>query len=312
MLKEKRFLIPLIVLYAVLVTVMIVTAVKPALDYDISRALTSGGSVTYTIGNILEIWAEPVTLLPMCFVIAASSVFCIRSKAKGTLSMILGAGLMFGCAVLSYQVVYRIVRYYCKLVNISAPWTFSPGPYANDKWWVKALCALAGLLITCLFVYLASRISLDILKKTARVLAFCVICLLAELAIIEGMKLVFGRMRYREWISRDSIVDISPWYRINGKPESDAFKSFPSGHTANSFLIMPMTFFFDALGKKKAGNIARICHLVWMAVIMTSRIMAGAHFLSDVACGMLVSLTIVTVCGAIVFRKKAPEKAEEK
>ena len=309
MLKEKRFLIPVIALYAVLITVMIVTAVKPALDYDVSRALTSGGSVTYTIGNILEIWAEPVTLLPMCFIIAAASVFCIRSKAKGRLSMILGSGLMFACAVLSYQVVYRIVKYHCKLVDITRPWTVSPGPFATDKPWVKAVCALAGLLIACLFVYIASRIPFDTLKKTARVLAFCVICLLAELAIIEGMKLVFGRMRYREWISRDSIVDISPWYRMNGKPASDAFKSFPSGHTANSFLIMPMTFFFDALGKRRAGNIARICHLVWMAVVMTSRIMAGAHFLSDVACGMLVSLTIVTVCGAIIFRKKAPGEA---
>lgn len=310
MIREKRFLIPIIVLYAVLVTVMIVTAVKPALDYDVSRALTSGGKVTYTIGNVLEIWIEPVTLVPMCFIIAASSVFCIRSKAKGALSMALGAGLMFGGAVLTYQVVYRIVRYYCKLKDVTQPWTVSPGPFATDKLWVKAVCALAGLALTCLFVFIASRIPADALKKAARVFAFCVICLLAELAVIEGMKRVFGRMRYREWISMDKMLDMFPWYRVNGKPSSDAYKSFPSGHTANSFLIMPMTFFFDAFGKKRAGNIARICHLVWMLIVMTSRIMAGAHFLSDVACGMLISLTIVTVCGAIVFRKKTPEAAD--
>ena len=318
MIKEKRFLIPVIVLYVILAAVLVFTAIYPKADYAVSDALT-GSAFTYTIGNFIEIWAEPLTLVPMCFILAASVVYCIRRREK-KIYIVLGAALTVGGAVLSYQVIHRIVKYYSRLTDITKPWTVSEGPsdlwwvkaicdaagvkFFSDVWWVNAICAAAGVLMMFLFLFLASKFDRDILANAGRVLAFCVISLLAELAVIEGLKLFFGRMRYREWINTDQ--DIYPWYRINGKPVSDAYKdaykSFPSGHTANGFLLMPMTFVFDAFGKKHTGNVLRICHLVWMCVLMTSRIMAGAHFLSDVAAGMLISLTIVVVTGSVIFR----------
>ena len=309
MLKEKRFLIPIIALYAVLITVLIVTAVYPKLDYDVSRALTSGGAVTYTIGNVLEIWAEPVTLLPMCFIITLAAVFSIKTKRENAfpLPRILGVGLGFGAVVLMYEVIHRIVKYYCKLEDITQPWLVKDGPFASSLLWVKAICAAAALLIIFGFTLIAHKIPYEALKKCIKVIMLCVTCLLLEIAIIEGMKLIFGRMRFREWMQTD--LPESPWYRVNGAPESDAYKSFPSGHTANSFLLTTTTFFFDAFGKKAAGNIARICHLCWMIVVMTSRIMAGAHYLSDVAAGMMISLTIVTVCICVMFRKREPKTA---
>ena len=311
MLKQKRFLIPVIVIYAVLIYVMITTAVNPGFDYSVSLALTSGGAVTYTIGNILEIWAEPVPLIPLCFILAMASVCAIRTKYKNKLPQILGGVLLIGGAVLSYQIVERVVKYYCKLEDITAPWIVKEGTFASSLFWVKALCALAGVLMMFLFVFLSAKISQQRLKKAQRVLIFCIVSLLLELAIIEGMKTVFGRMRFREWIQNPTNGGYWPWYRINGKPASDAFKSFPSGHTASAFLIMPITFLFDAFGREKAGRTARIIHLCWVAVVMTSRIMAGAHFLSAVCGGLFVSLTIVVVTGAIIFRDGNYQKTEK-
>ena len=313
MLKQKKFLIPYIAISAALIAVMIVTAIAPGADYSVSDALTSGGAVTYTIGNIIEIWAEPIALLPMCFIIAACAVCFFRMKEK-TVQKIAAFVLFAAGAVLSEQVVYRIAKYYCKLTDITKPWTVQPGPFLSDNLWFKGVCTLAGICLFALLVFVSSKIKQETLKKLLRVFIFIIITLMLELLIIEGLKTVFGRMRYREWIN--TYLGHFPWYRINGKPVSDAFKSFPSGHTANALLILPITFVFDALGKVKTGRALRICHLCWMIAVMTSRIMAGAHFLSDVCGGALISLTIVAVTGGIVFRdgkwsRKEPEKQPE-
>ena len=313
MLKKKRYLVPFIALIGALLTVLILTAAYPTIDRSLSQTLTSGGAVTYTIGNIIEIWAEPIALLPMCFVIAACAVCFFRMKEK-ILHKIAAFALFAAGAVLSEQVIYRVSKYYCKLTDITKPWTVRPGPFLSDNLWFKAVCTAAGVCMFALLVFLSSKIKQQTLKKLLRVFIFVVITLAAELIIIEAMKSVFGRIRYREWINTN--LEFLPWYRVNGKPASDAFKSFPSGHTANALLILPITFVFDALGKVKTGRILRICHLCWMIVVMTSRIMAGAHFLSDVCGGAIISLTIVAVTGGIMFRdgkwsKEGPEKQPE-
>lgn len=301
MLKQKKYLIPLIIIYVILISALVITAVYPAVDYSVSGALTSGGAVTHTFGNILEIWAEPVPLLPICFIIAMCAVYCLRIKEKGVIPKLLGWGFAGAGAILSWQIVYRIVKYYCKLKDITKPWTVAEGPFLTDKLWLKLICAAVGALLMLLFLFLASKIKQDILKQLQRIFAFVIIALLAELAVVEGLKLVFGRMRYRQWL-QDQSSGYWPWYRFNGKPQSDGFKSFPSGHTASAWLLLPVTFVLNALGKEKAGNIARICLLFWVSLVMVSRIMAGAHFLSDVCAGALITLTITVVLAAILFK----------
>ena len=310
MTKIKRF-IPLIIIYVILLTVLVVTAVYPAADYDVSQKLT-GLSFSYPVGNFLEIWIEPVTLVPMCFVIAMLSVCLVRTKWKNALPQIMGGGLMLGGAILSYEVIHRIVKYYCKLEDITKPWTYVEKPLSSDLLWVKVICAAGGVVMMALFVFISSRIAQDRLVKAQRVLFVSVFVLLAELAIVSGLKYVWGRVRYRYWIGLGEEERLYfPWYLLRGKPDNDNFKSFPSGHTANSTLILPMTFIFDALGKKNAGRILRICHIGWMIVVMTSRIMAGAHYLSDVAGGALVSLSIISVTAAVVFRDGKISKEEK-
>lgn len=300
MIKQKKFLIPIIIIYAILISALVITAIYPALDYSISRFLTSGGAATFTVGNTLEIWAEPVPLLPICFIIAMCAVYCIRIRDKGVFPKLLGFGLAAAGAVLSWQVVYRLAKYYCKLTDITKPWTVTEGPFLSDNLWFKLIFAAIGAGLMILFLFIASKIKQDILKQLQRVFAFVIIALVAELAVVEGLKLIFGRMRYREWLNTNS--DFWPWYRLNGKPASDAFKSFPSGHTASATLLLPVTFVFNALGKETAGRVARICHLCWVIIVMTSRIMAGAHFLSDVCAGALITFTISVVAAAIIFK----------
>ena len=303
MLKQKKYLIPLIIIYVILISVLVLTAISPQIDYNVSKALTAGvnsgeSSGTVTLGNIIEIWAEPVPLLPICFIIAMCAVYCIRIRDKGVLPKILGFALTAGGAVLSWQIIYRVVKYYFRLTDITKFW---PASEAKPSLPIKIVCALAGAGLMLLFLYISSKIKQDLLKQLQRTLAFVIIALLAELAIVEGIKLICGRLRYREWIS-DTSSGYWPWYRINGKPDGDGFKSFPSGHTASACLLLPVTFMLNALGKEKEGRYARIGVLCWVLFVMTTRIMAGAHFLSDVCAGALITVTITAVTGAIVFR----------
>lgn len=305
MLKQRKLLVPVIIIYVILAAILIVTAVSPSFDLSVSEFLTGGrimpASASYSIANTLEIWAEPVTLLPMCFILAMAVICCARVK-RGKIYTVTGLVLAAGGAVLSDQVVYRIVKYYCKLGDITAPWVYSEGPFASSKLWVKGVCAVAGVAMFAFFLFIASKIKGDIYKITGKVIALCVISLIAELVIISGIKLVWGRMRFREYIQTGE--GFTAWYLPQFRVIHDGYKSFPSGHTANALLILPITFFFDALGKRKAGVAARICHLVWMLVIMTSRIMAGAHYLSDVTAGALITFTIVIIVAEIIFRPK--------
>ena len=298
MTRIKRIL-PLIILCLILCTVLVITAIFPEIDYKVSGALTSL-SFSYPLGNFLEIWIEPVTLLPMCFVIAMLVVCLFRTNEKKVLMRVIAGGALVGGVVLGEQVVYRIVKYYCKLEDITKPWVATDAKVASDQAWVKVVCTLAGAVIIVLCLLAASKIKQNMLKKTERVLAVCVIVLMAELSIVSGLKFAWGRMRYRYWLQTSN--EFFPWYTFNGSPENDNFKSFPSGHTANSMLLLPMSFIFDAIGREKAGRLLRGIQSVWMIIVMTSRIMAGAHFLSDVCGGALVSIAITTFTAAIAFK----------
>lgn len=303
MLKQKKFLIPIIIIYVILISVLTVTAIFPSVDYAISGFLTSGGSVTYTIGNFFEIYIEPVTLLPMCFVFAAGGVCALRWEHKKTAGRILGVLSLICGEVFAQQMLYRTVKYYSRLSDISKPWIYPEGPLFSDQLWVKIVCAAVGAVIVILFIFLARKIEQKQLMRALKVMIFCMICLFGELATIEGLKLLFGRMRYRYWIQPENTDrSLWPWYRFNGKPVSDGYKSFPSGHTANSSVVIPLTFFFDAFGKKKAGNAARVGAMCWVLFVMTTRMMAGAHFLSDVTAGFFVCFTIAVVSGAFLFK----------
>ncbi len=309
MIRLKRFLIPVIIIYVLTAAVLVVTAINPGIDYSVSQAMTGGASSDFAFANTLEIWIEPVPLFPMCFILSMGAVYALKVKGSSVPVKILSAASMIAGSVLAYQIFERIVKYYVKVKDISLPWIVSNNHDASVPVWAKLICAAAGVGLMLLFAFFAKKTDAEVLKKTGRVILFCAISLLVELAAIELLKNVFCRIRYREWIF--TYGGYQPWYRINafelkkaGIPVTDGLKSFPSGHTANNFLLITPTFMFDAVGKRKTGDILRICVLIWECFVMAARIMAGAHYLSDVAAGLLISLTIVLVTGLILFKEK--------
>ena len=145
------------------------------------------------------------------------------------------------------------------------------------------------------------------LKKPLLILAIAgLAAMAAQIFFIEGMKHLWGRVRFRDLLAAGSNDAFTPWYVINGL---NGNKSFPSGHTAGagmSYLLMLLPFVF-----KKWENKKQLCFwvpFVYTSVVAFTRLVMGAHYLSDVTVGGTVSFTVIIITMAILEKKKFLER----
>ena len=203
---------------------------------------------------------------------------------------------------------------------------------------------LVALTIQALTVLALRPLKAETLKKLVWwVVAALAACVLANILIII-VKDPVGRMRFRAINSSvgQSLIDaklvpgFTRWYVRNGQPDeaiinkfiaeypgaSDAFKSFPSGHTCAAGMSYALIMLPDVVDfkHKKAGKIA--CWgtpIVITMLVAISRIVVGAHYMSDVTFGgtfAFVSFIImreIFICKGshffALFPRLAPKKA---
>ena len=156
-------------------------------------------------------------------------------------------------------------------------------------------------------------------------IVFCVIIgllLLALLATIPTIKDHMHRPRYR----LVSVTDVAfkNWWQPTKNykelmeiynTESDNFKSFPSGHTAEASILLVCFTFFPLADRKfekyQLPLFIGACGLVLLVAL--ARIMAAAHYLSDVSWGATVILVPLIIANEVILRIKAlhNESAEQ-
>jgi len=166
---------------------------------------------------------------------------------------------------------------------------------------------IVGLLPVSAIGYLSCK------KRSDAMLAKHLILVLSAMTVsfflYELVKMGLPRPRYRLVSKGYEGISFRRWYEpVKNKAEliarhninKDDFKSFPSGHTSNS--IMNITL-FPALGlvypklKEKSMFMLVLGLCVGIAVLL-SRMILGAHFLSDVSCGGFVA----SVVSAVYYR----------
>ena len=105
------------------------------------------------------------------------------------------------------------------------------------------------------------------------------------LIITTLIKVVWGRIRFRDL---QQASQFCVWYL----PCHEGGFSFPSGHTSS--FACSLLFLLSLPHTKKYGISSRI--IVWGCILlmMISRIIMGAHFLSDTVVGMLIAFIIWT------------------
>jgi len=158
--------------------------------------------------------------------------------------------------------------------------------------------------------WLSFKFSVDFLNKA--LIWAVVVMLTAALCetVTHVIKPICGRVRYRAMNVVDDFSYYTPWYKFNGGSSkeafveinailslvgigSDAFKSFPSGHSTAIAMLAVLTA-LPNLTSKLAGTKARIALYSLITIIvalgMYARILVGAHFLSDVLFGCGITL----------------------
>ncbi len=135
---------------------------------------------------------------------------------------------------------------------------------------------------------------IDALKTIALI---SVIVMFVQIGLIEVMKYLWGRVRFRDLLASGNFEAFTPWYVLNG---INGNKSFPSGHTAGasmSYLLMFIPFVSDKLKNKTALCFTLPC--VYTSLVAFTRLVMGAHYLSDVTMGGTVGFTIVIIALAV-------------
>lgn len=151
-----------------------------------------------------------------------------------------------------------------------------------------AVVALAFITVAYAFIKLVDKKHYRRLRQVAKV---GVLLSVLPILVINIIKMNWGRERFRHMTAPFSTF--TPWYLPQSLTTNNEFMSLPSGHSANSSVIYWITLiplFLPSL--KKYEKSISIFSVIWIIMVMLSRVIVGAHFASDVVMGMTLSISI--------------------
>ena len=143
------------------------------------------------------------------------------------------------------------------------------------------------------FVYLAA--SKQLKDKSARKKAFAFFLYTAATVVVTAtvvilLKNLWGRARYTEL--GENGAGFTPWYLPQGINGHD---SFPSGHAAMSALVFFVSDGIEYFTGKRFRSVDLLCFAFTFAVCL-SRLLEGAHYLSDLAAGVAFAALFRALC----------------
>ena len=136
-------------------------------------------------------------------------------------------------------------------------------------------------------------------KLLLKKLKCIVLIMLMAFIAMQGLKSLFHRPRYRTVVLGYEGIGFVPWYKpFHGVSEfvetlgirKGEFRSFPSGHGVLSismvYVLESLTWFFPKL--KNRGLVLCLFGFLFGTTIMLTRMILGAHYLSDVSAGAMI------------------------
>lgn len=248
-------------------------------DYQISQALYHP--------NAIGIFFASYGQLPAMLTIAMGSVLLIQTADKSKkltwwISMILG-GVFTLLAIL--------------------------GIAMDPMLYMESMPAILSGIIAAFLVLLTDYFFLKAIKGTAQhvkkqVMVVMLATVFLELILINLVKIPWGRPRMR-LIAVQSEASFQPWWVIGSDMKqhlmalgvaAEEFKSFPSGHSGNAACAMLLGV-LPLLCPRLKGKETMLFLIgaLFTIVVAGSRIMMGAHFLSDVVVGISITFMIEAI-----------------
>ena len=252
-------------------------------DYPISRAL-------YNQSNVLGLFFAAFGEYPAALGFAAAGAMLISARNREKrLRGVLQA--LAGCVLLLFGAAMAAVL---------------PTGYLDIS---IGLSAVIGIACTALAVWGILRLCRDADRGTVlRVAAVFLLVVFADILVVNLIKIPWGRPRMR-LVAVDERACFLPWWQpgtdlrdtlVAAGVAAEEFKSFPSGHTANASALMLLCL-LPRLSSKLEGKQTALflTGFVWAALVALSRIIMGAHYLTDTMAGFavgLISLAAVCAC----------------
>ncbi|MDY3989944.1 MAG: phosphatase PAP2 family protein [Massilioclostridium sp.] len=156
---------------------------------------------------------------------------------------------------------------------------------------------LAGLLIILLKSWRLDDRRLNAISRIVwRTFAGCA----AVFLVVTVLKTCAGRVRFREL---QDLSAYSPWFQWH--PLSGNY-SFPSGHTANASGVFGFVLLAPLVRARWKRVVLCVTPFLFTAVMGMSRVVAGAHYASDVLFGMGIAVLVFFALQAVAdfWRKK--------
>lgn len=255
---------------AVFAITLAITAFS-TLDWDLSHQLVSPGS---NFGEFFNRFGEVPAFLALFI-----SIFLLFGSRNRQVPWRNATGHLFALpflALLAWALFFIPYRYI---------YEFNPNGVPEDA---LQLTQLLGGLLFFFAVIMAYRLPSSFFSKYQRPAMLIITVIFLEVLIVNLTKIAWGRPRMR---SIDTIQQFHYWYQLAGPASGEEFKSFPSGHTANGFMIIVFSL---VIPPEKTSLIRgfTLFAILWGVCVALSRVVLGAHFLSDVAAGAYIALIL--------------------
>lgn len=277
-------------------------------DFQISKILTKNAlpSGNYFSSNGFGLFFEAIGSAPIWIMSAiAGCIFfwCAVRNNKKFISVIM-AILVFGAIYLFVSDIFNYIGEHMGNEDFM------------KKLYVMLLEAVLALIISGLLILEWGHILPETNKKLFK-WGFVILLSVASYLIITIIKAPVGRMRYRSMNATGDFSGYTAWYVINGKRTieglpNDSCKSFPSGHTFGAgiiYTLLCLPYLLEKFNKKGVKVALWIITISYTGIVAISRIIVGAHYMSDVLFGGTIAFLSVMLFRELIICKNANIKA---
>lgn len=277
MVNKKLFNVSLLYYLPFICLCLIGIIVGTFCDLNISSSIVNQSSA---FGRFIESFGMVIVY----FLINVSGVivfkFLLNSKNKW-LFVLANVYLIFTYIASAYFIHNGFVN--SKEVNVTYGFAYS-----------KVISYVIAFIISSIYTAFSFLLIRKVDKDLLIIALIFVIALILQVLIINLLKVLNCRPRYRNMLG----ADYRPWYSLSPYSQNnDLYKSWPSGHTATATITLLFPLLFINHSKVKPVIVMSISY-AYTLLIAFYRVYYGAHFLSDVSFGGLISALI---CLLVIF-----------
>lgn len=276
-LSKKFYLITI----GVFVVLMAILAVGD-LDFTISQAIINTNSIWAKFFDIIGELPAYAGLL-----IATTLLYGGRNRTVKWWNITSSIIAVIFIVLFSFFVVFVPIRYIFH-ENLEAVTTVA--------YVVNILLSLT-IAIGALYLAHTKGHKFTAFKKHAVLL---IVLIVSEGILVNIIKSIWARPRMR---SITEVSEFQHWYEINGWTTDNELKSFPSGHTSNAFVALAYMMFIPYIKSIKMKYFL-ITAIIWGTLVALSRVVLGAHFLSDVLVGSYITIFLFLIVERLILKQR--------